>query len=313
MDSIIGSPPDDSLGPTINIIAWMGAGVSTVFVILRLYSRLFITRAPDWDDVVIAIATIINIITIALCSMAISYGLGRHIQYLSDDDLVNCLYYSAIQRAPGILSFTLPKLSVVIFLSKLMGNMKRGRWFLYSVITILFITSLMGIVIFLAQCRPMDHLWHPLSPADCVSATVLDAISYLCGSWSAFTDIVLASFPIYLLWNLQMKPSKKISTMIVMALGFIAAIAAIAKTTQLSKNRATDATWEPFWLFISSYIESDLVIIAACAPTLPKLIKRILGKETDESAGPGYHFNKPTSQDYHPFDSQRNFILMNPV
>lgn len=40
-------------------------------------------------------------------------------------------------------------------------------------------------------------------------------------AWSAFTDFILAVFPITVFWNLQMKWSKKISVMLLMGLGFL--------------------------------------------------------------------------------------------
>ncbi|KAI1408530.1 hypothetical protein F5Y13DRAFT_194198 [Hypoxylon sp. FL1857] len=250
--------PDENRGPTINIIRWVGAGLSTLFVALRIYTRVYITKAQGWDDLIIVLAAIFNIITAALCSVSIAHGMGRHVYYLSDDDTVNALYYGAIHIAPGILAYSLPKLSVVIFLVRLMGNVRRGVWFLYSVIVILFITSILAIVTFLVHCIPVDHHWHPFSPADCIPDHILDTIAYVCGSWPAFTDLVLAIFPITMLWNLQMKRSRKISIMIIMALGFFASVAAIAKTAQLSSSHAEDATWESFWLFILTYDHSRM-------------------------------------------------------
>jgi hypothetical protein len=71
-------------------------------------------------------------------------------------------------------------------------------------------------------------------------------------AWSAFTDLILATYPTVLLWNLQMKPSKKISVMAIMGLGFFAMIAAIIKTTQLPANHSKDASWDLFGLFITT-------------------------------------------------------------
>lgn len=174
-------PPDESRGPTINIVGWVGAGIATLFVALRVYSRLYIIRSADWDDVIIVIAAILNIVTIALCSASVAHGAGRHIYYLSEDDITNSLYFIAIQRPPGILSYCLPKLSVAIFLVKLMGTARRGVWFLYSVIAVLFITSILAFVLYLVQCNPTDHLWHPSSPAECIPDYVLDTVTYVAG------------------------------------------------------------------------------------------------------------------------------------
>ncbi|RYP71277.1 hypothetical protein DL769_004727 [Monosporascus sp. CRB-8-3] len=301
-------PPDENRGPTIDAIAWVGCVIATIFIALRLYSRTFVTRSLDWDDAIVVFGGILNIITIALSSVSIHYGVGRHLLYLSNEQIVNALYYQAIQRPPGILAYCVPKLSVVILLVRLMSQARRGAWLLYSITIVLFITSILSFILFFAQCKPTSALWNPFiqPPPECLPPLVLNVVTYIAGSWSAFVDIVLATFPVYLLWDLKMKKSRKITAMMVMALGTFASVAAIAKTTQLSINHSKDATWEAFWLFITTYIEIDLVIIAACAPTLPKLVKKIMGKDVDGSKAPrlGYPPTQPASRGYREFGSE---------
>lgn len=172
-------PPDESRGCIINIVGWVGAAISILCVVLRIYSRLFITRSPGWDDAILVFAAVFKIINTALNTVSVSYGIGRHVYYLSDDDIVNTLYYESILRPIGIAAIFLPKLAVVILIIRLMGTAKRGVWFLYSVIGILFITFALAIILFFAQCNPADHLWHPFSPADCFPSYVIDGSAYV--------------------------------------------------------------------------------------------------------------------------------------
>lgn len=37
-------------GPRIAVVSWTLAAVAILFVAARLYTRLFITRKPGWDD-----------------------------------------------------------------------------------------------------------------------------------------------------------------------------------------------------------------------------------------------------------------------
>lgn len=91
------------------------------------------------------------------------------------------LYYSAILRPIGITAYCLPKLSVVILLIGLMGPVRRGVWFLWLVIAILFITSALSFILLFAQCNPPDHLWHPFDEAECFPDYILDAVTYVAG------------------------------------------------------------------------------------------------------------------------------------
>ncbi|KAI0143680.1 hypothetical protein GGR57DRAFT_507830 [Xylariaceae sp. FL1272] len=61
-------PPDVSSGYILNIVSWVGVGVSTFCVLLRIYSRIFAIQRPGWNDWMIAFS--------ALLSVAVAYGLG---------------------------------------------------------------------------------------------------------------------------------------------------------------------------------------------------------------------------------------------
>ncbi|KAI1736359.1 hypothetical protein F4680DRAFT_432623 [Xylaria scruposa] len=282
-------PPDISRGYIINIIAWVGAGISTTCVLLRIYSRLFIIRHPGWDDAIVGFTALLNISARALVSVSVAHGLGRHIYYLSDDDTYIIIHYNPILETLGIIAYCLPKLAIVILIRKLMGTAKRGIWFLYGVITVLFITTALSIVIVFLECNPPGQVLHPFSSTRCVPTRAYDIVNTLASAWSAFTDLTLAISPAFFLWNLQMKLSRKITVILIMAFGFFAMIAAIAKTIELPKQNSPDATYDIFWLYITFTIETDLVIIAACAPAFPKLWMRIFGREKGRPALRPYH------------------------
>ncbi|KAI0896116.1 hypothetical protein F4806DRAFT_51622 [Annulohypoxylon nitens] len=310
MNSTIALPPDENLGPVINIIAWTGTIISTIFVGLRLYSRGFLTRSIGWDDGVVVFAAILNIITSAFISVGVASGVGRHVAYLTDDEIARALFYGTIQRPPGILAYCFPKLSLVTLLCTIMGKAKSRAWFwfLHSIIVVLFVTAITAFTLFLSRCGPVTALWQPTTPAHCMDPSILDNVSYVHGAWSAFVDAVLASFPIYLLWNLQIKRHQKIVVMVIMGIGFFASIAAIVKTTQLPLNHPKDPTWDPFHLFITTYIETNLVIIAACTPALPKIVetwchkgpRKIVHQYEPESG----NYISHRLQGYHKFNSE---------
>ncbi|KAI1110062.1 hypothetical protein F5Y14DRAFT_444229 [Nemania sp. NC0429] len=214
-------PPDESRGYIIKIVAWTGTAISTLLVLLRLYSRLFIIRSFWWDDAIIVFSAVLNIVSTALGTVSIHYGIGRHIHYLSEDEILKTLYYFPVSQPIGIAAYCFPKLAVMMFIVRVMGPAKRGVWFLYTVIAIMFITSTLVFILLFVQCSPPSHLWDPSSPAECLPSYVLTNATYVAGSWSALTDGALAGFPVMLLWNLQLKLSRKVSIMLVMGLGFL--------------------------------------------------------------------------------------------
>ncbi|KAI0964810.1 hypothetical protein F4678DRAFT_477082 [Xylaria arbuscula] len=227
---ISGLPPDTSRGYIINILVWFGCGISTICVVLRVYSRTYIIRRPGWDDAIVIFATLLNTSTRALI-----------------DDIHFITYYNPILETLGIFAFCLPKLAVVILIKKLMGTATRGIWFLYGVIAVLFIMAPVCLTIVFLECNSRGQTIHPFSSTRCIPTHVFDIFI----TWSAFTDLALAISPAVFLWNLQMKVSRKITIILIMSLGFFAMIAAIVKTLQLPNQNSPDPTYDLFWLYIT--------------------------------------------------------------
>ncbi|KAI0108885.1 hypothetical protein GGR51DRAFT_112782 [Nemania sp. FL0031] len=296
-------PPDVSRGYIINIIAWVGGAISTICVALRIYSRIFIIRRPGWDDAIIGFTVLLNISSRAFISVLVAHGIGRHKYYLSSSNSNIITYYNPILESFGIVAYSLPKLAIVILIRKLMGTTKRGIWFLYGVIAVLFITAILSIFVIFLECNPRDHVLHPSLSTRCVPTRVYDIITTLASAWSAFTDLTPAVAPAVFLWNLQMKTSRKITVITIMALGFFAMIAAIAKTSQLPKQNSPDAPYDIFWLYITFTLEIDFVVIASCAPAFPKLWMRIFGKEQESTLGL-HHPVRPSWYGYQRHGSQ---------
>lgn len=183
MNSTVALPPDENLGPVINIIAWTGTLISTMFAGLRLYSWGFLTRSIGWDDGVVVFAAILNIITSAFISVGVASDVGRHVSYLTDDEIARALFYGTIQRPPGILAYCFPKLSLVTLLCTIMGKAKSRAWFwfLHSIIVVLFVTAITAFTLFLSRCGPVTALWQPTTPAHCMDPSILDNVSYVHG------------------------------------------------------------------------------------------------------------------------------------
>lgn len=113
---------------------------------------------------------------------------------MEPDDIAYVLYLSTIFEPLAIFSYIFPKIAVVILINKLMGIQKRGVWFLYFLLVILFISSALAVIFPFAQCDPPSHFWHPMRPAKCWSpkvlrdTTIFAGSRYSCFSLFAFTD-----------------------------------------------------------------------------------------------------------------------------
>lgn len=92
-------------------------------------------------------------------------------------------------------------------------------------------------------------------------------------AYSAFTDIFLAVVPATVFWKLQLKTKTKINLCLLMGMTAVAAICAVVKTTKLNElANLSDFTYATVDLIIWATVEANVIIIAACIPTLRPFI-----------------------------------------
>lgn len=155
----------------------------------------------------------------------VHYGVGRHAIYLSEDQRVNAVYmiWLSVPFSPGSAAFG--KVSIALLLMRLMN---RSRWreiFLWVLIFFLFAMTLVLIIVTFSQCTPVSFLWNrvrvvpPLGA--CWEHTIQQDIGYLQGTFSAWSDLVLALFPILIIWHLQMPLKTKLAICFLMSWGIV--------------------------------------------------------------------------------------------
>ena len=152
-------------------------------------------------------------------------------------------------------------------------------------------------------------------PGTCWSPNVLNNFSYWFCAYTAFTDFVLAIVPVAAFWKLQMKRSTKIGLCILMSMTMLSAVVTIIKGSYLSLFTDTDDPCKhtrnygmsasdancrsvqpgtsralgPVSRLCShtrehsltlSRVEQNIVIMAACVPTMRPLFHRTWDRTT---------------------------------
>ncbi|KAK6206202.1 integral membrane protein [Colletotrichum tabaci] len=91
-----------------------------------------------------------------------------------------------------------------------------------------------------------------------------------------FTDVVLATLPIPVVWNLQMKLKVRLCVIGILSLGYLAVAMGIIKAVyQIAFGSDMDKTFH-YHIFVWGFLQIQMGIIAACAPALRPLLARIL-------------------------------------
>ena len=107
----------------------------------------------------------------------VHWGLGRHISTLSPEQLVGFLKWSCLSQIPGVLSTSLARISVAILLWRLFGIKAWFRWYLYVMTALLTAVALTVLVVWGAQCRPINALWGPAPGGSCWNPNIQLAIT----------------------------------------------------------------------------------------------------------------------------------------
>lgn len=201
----------------ITVVSWTLGSIAVVAVGARLFSRIFLTRNIGWDDAFIVFSLVrihipgpphskkhVNslkssaLVCSSLVAVGIKYGLGVHYEAIPDaGDRINAFKYTILAPNFSVISTTTGKISVVLFLLRVMGQAatKLQRRFLYVVTVISVIVNIMCIVILIGFCVPAESIWNPSVPGHCMGlmTQLVIALIQACTIW-----LFVSSFPLRL-------------------------------------------------------------------------------------------------------------------
>lgn len=123
------------------------------------------------------------------------------------------------------------------------------------------------------QCVPINKTFHPELPGTCINTP-----HFFIGSagLTILTDILVIIIPTWLLWDLRMKPRKKIATIFLLSLGFLVTAISVYRLYYLITYYYGPPNPDPTYSVagVASSIEVNVAIIAACGPSMKPLIVR---------------------------------------
>lgn len=119
----------ESRGPAVLSTTAAVISLSTIFVALRLVSRIGIVKKFSLDDILIVLAWICAFgLSFSIC-YAVKYGLGRHSEFVSAGDqeiLTKLDYTTTVIYNPALI---LTKCSILVFYLSLESSTSRAfRW-----------------------------------------------------------------------------------------------------------------------------------------------------------------------------------------
>ncbi|KAE9370760.1 hypothetical protein N431DRAFT_40454 [Stipitochalara longipes BDJ] len=272
------TPVDTSTNaPSILAINGFFCGFTVLVVLARIYVRSIMLKTFGVDDFLITGATICGVGVFVCFIGETQHGVGMHTASITAEEFVKLLHWQFFHSLTVTLGISLIKISVAFFLLRLVPS-KAYKWFLYGMITFLIAFTLSSEGTILFSCVPIRASWdHAGEPnAKCFDNNLFTAIGMFNSVVNILTDVLFASLPVTVVWNLQVNMRTKLSLLAILSLGYFACAASIVKTViQAHVLSNPDSTRDDSY-FVWNSIELYVGILAASLPALRPLFRSIL-------------------------------------
>ncbi|KAL4909599.1 hypothetical protein BDW74DRAFT_173092 [Aspergillus multicolor] len=268
--------------PKILTIAGVLTGLSLVVVLLRCYVRIFMLHRFYAEDSIMIVCGLCCIGFMVCLVGESKIGMGQFTAAIEAQgyrgDLAQWMWWRSLIVVLGI---SLVKVSVGLFLLRFAAQRKWLRWFIVGSVVLLvcFTIASLGTLIF--QCVPVRAAWdfelRARKSTRCFSLTVFLGIAKFNSSINIITDILYATLPVFMFYNVQVNRRTKVSLMGVLGLGYFACTAGIVKTVFQTRYFDEKEVYREYTYHIWNYVELATGIIAASFPTIKPLVKSIIG------------------------------------
>ncbi|KAL7755370.1 hypothetical protein ACKLNR_015127 [Fusarium oxysporum f. sp. zingiberi] len=252
--------------------------LALVVVAARTYTRLAISKSPGAQDVLMVLSACTGLVGTIILFMQIPYGLGKHTDTIQRPDYATFGKYSFIHTVVSLLGgIGLLKIAIALELIKYNGN--SWRWYnitLWCLIAFVIAYTFEAWISFILFCKPVAKQWDRSLEGSCYPVSMFVAFGLANSAFNIFTDVAFATLPIPIVWSLKMPLKTRIYLVVVLSLGYVAAVMGLVKAvSQIKYDPAGDTTYlydVQFW----GLLQLNVGTIAACAPSLRPLVKNIL-------------------------------------
>ncbi|CAJ0540709.1 Ff.00g076860.m01.CDS01 [Fusarium sp. VM40] len=292
------------------ITSWVLTSLATSIVIAKLVTTVFVNKTPGWDDLMIFVAMIASLVTTSLIQVSINLGFGRPWMAVAAEvggaqkfvQMVKLDTYG-YHKAFTVIAYSLPNVAILILIERLAGRTKTfSRNFLRITVAIQIILAIASVICKYVQCRVIEALWQLSSDGEC-NNKIFNYTFYAANCFTIFTDIVLAIVPIHAFWKLQMGLQKKLEVTFLLGLTFLSAIFTTMKVYYIYKffdaqdfgPGGVDLNYDVVPVITWATVEKDVIIIAACVPTLWPLL-HVFKRKSPFPRAPGINHSGSTGQ-----------------
>ncbi|PVH74097.1 hypothetical protein DL98DRAFT_430161, partial [Cadophora sp. DSE1049] len=249
-----------------------------LFLGLRLYTRIHITKTYAWDDTLMAIAMCLFLASQGLVFKGCQAGLGKRTKDTTIQGMIDGMMYIHLSYIFYIFVAAIIRVSIAMTLLRIVT----ARRYVYSIWASMFLNLgalLAALVCTIVECTPTNYVWNRFNPevrGTCIPMITLTYISYVTSAASIVLDAIFFMIPCLVIWKLHLPRRVKIIAMATMSLGLFATIAIIIRLKYLILFASTtDYLFAVAVVAIWCIAEVGLALTTSCAMTLRPLMCRL--------------------------------------
>ncbi|TDZ51523.1 hypothetical protein CTRI78_v007628 [Colletotrichum trifolii] len=158
-------------------------------------------------------------VNVATAIVAVSYGMGLHFATLTTEQKSGAIFWTMVGFPAGVMSFGLPKVAVVVLLTRILNPGARHKNILWGLSLFCLLSLTANMVLLFIRCRPTQSNWDFSPSPRCWDKWILVHFAVYTGSLAAFVDGYLAIYPAIVLARLQMSLKKKVALSVALGIG----------------------------------------------------------------------------------------------
>ncbi|TGO35681.1 hypothetical protein BHYA_0150g00290 [Botrytis hyacinthi] len=200
--------------------------VVTIFVLIRLYTRVFIHRKTTGDDYACIVAWVGTLVYPGMALSLNQYGAGVHQWDVPATDIKmfgKLVYVTQMLYGPQVFA---AKVAILLLLSRIFG-VSNKMWAIRVLIGLMALYYVPATAAKIFICWPIAHFWDPLARKD----TCLNENSIFLAdcAMSIVSDFTILFLPIPLIWGLKTRTMRKIGVSIVFGAGVLACTTSVLR------------------------------------------------------------------------------------
>ncbi|KAG9513740.1 hypothetical protein KCU93_g9993, partial [Aureobasidium melanogenum] len=241
----------------------------TIFVGMRIYTRIKLVKCVSWDDYLMILATLVFYLDVVCFQYIVKVGLGKHLWDVSaanfSPTFLEVWTFAAMIYSVCML---IVKMSILMLYRRLFPIENfRYLWWICVFCTVGY--GLGAIFASLFACVPVRANWDlTIAASRCINKKAFYIGN---GVMNIFTDLMILALPIPIVWRLTLELRQKITLSVVFTLGSISCVISLVRLLSIVTwihIGDDDITYTLQSIVVWSEIELAACILCANAPCL---------------------------------------------